>query len=171
MCEDRVLDGPASRKRAPRVGITPLSSHKVGLVHTPGVLFPQGGPVQDPVLTESERKGGYKATWKREFKLPWRKAGLLISMIKWIRTSRLSMKISLSATLILDERGVAPTQDVILREVPHTPKVNFREGADLTVPVRMPSRGWRLVACEFAHTRQLRPDYGLGLRVKVMKSF
>ena len=38
----------------------------------------------------------YKATWKREFELPWRKAGLPISMIKWTRTSRLSIKISLS---------------------------------------------------------------------------
>ena len=37
----------------------------------------------------------YKATRKREFKLPWRKAVLLIS-IKWTRTSRLSIKISLS---------------------------------------------------------------------------
>ena len=27
------------------------------------------------------RVSRYKATWKREFKLPWRKAGLLISMI------------------------------------------------------------------------------------------
>jgi len=36
------------------------------------------------------------ATWKREFKLPWCKAGLLILMIKWTRTSRLSTKISLS---------------------------------------------------------------------------
>ena len=43
---------------------------------------------------EEGSKGGC-ATWKREFKLPWCKAGLLISMIKWIRTSRLSMKISL----------------------------------------------------------------------------
>ena len=42
------------------------------------------------------KEGGYKATWKRELKLPWRKAGLLISMIKWTRTSRLSIKISLS---------------------------------------------------------------------------
>jgi hypothetical protein len=41
-------------------------------------------------------EGRYKATWKREFKLPWRKAGLLISMIKWTWTSRLSIKISLS---------------------------------------------------------------------------
>jgi hypothetical protein len=40
--------------------------------------------------------GRYKATWKREFKLLWRKAGLLISMIKWTRTSKLSIKISLS---------------------------------------------------------------------------
>ena len=32
-----------------------------------------------------------------EFKLPWRKAGLLISMIKWTRISRLSIKISLSS--------------------------------------------------------------------------
>ena len=31
-----------------------------------------------------------------EFKLPWRKAGLLISMIQWIRTSRLSIKNSLA---------------------------------------------------------------------------
>ena len=36
------------------------------------------------------------ATWKRKFKLPWRKAGLLIPMIKWTRTSTLSMKISFS---------------------------------------------------------------------------
>ena len=42
-----------------------------------------------------DQEGRYKATWKREFKLPWRKAGLLISMIKWW-TSRLSIKISLS---------------------------------------------------------------------------
>ena len=28
-----------------------------------------------------------RVTWKSEFKLPWRKAGLLISMIKWTRTS------------------------------------------------------------------------------------
>ena len=35
-----------------------------------------------------------KATWKREFKLPWRKASLLISMIEWNRASRLSIKIS-----------------------------------------------------------------------------
>ena len=41
-------------------------------------------------------EGRYKATWKREFKLLWRRAGLLISMIKWTRTSRLSIKISLS---------------------------------------------------------------------------
>ena len=41
-------------------------------------------------------EGRYTATWKREFKLPWRKAGRLISMIKWTRTSRLSIKISLS---------------------------------------------------------------------------
>ena len=41
---------------------------------------------------------GPKATWKREFKLPWRKAGLLISIIQWTRTSRLSIKISLSAS-------------------------------------------------------------------------
>jgi hypothetical protein len=40
-----------------------------------------------------------KATWKREFKLPWRKAGLLISMIEWTRTSRLSIKISFSPLL------------------------------------------------------------------------
>ena len=32
-------------------------------------------------------EGRYKATWKSEFKLPWRKAGLLISMFKWTRTS------------------------------------------------------------------------------------
>jgi len=37
----------------------------------------------------------YKTTWKREFKLLWRKAGVLI-LIKWTRTSRLSIKISLS---------------------------------------------------------------------------
>ena len=41
-------------------------------------------------------EGRYKATLKREFKLPWRKASLLISMMKWTRTSRLSIKISLS---------------------------------------------------------------------------
>ena len=41
-------------------------------------------------------EGRYKATWKREFKLPWRKAGQFILMIKWTLTSRLSIKISLS---------------------------------------------------------------------------
>ena len=49
---------------------------------------------------DSVSEGGrYKSTWKREFKLPWRKAGLLkiMSLIKWIRTSGLlSMKNSLS---------------------------------------------------------------------------
>ena len=44
----------------------------------------------------NKTEGTYKATWKREFKLPWRKAGLLISKIKWTRTSRMSTKISLS---------------------------------------------------------------------------
>ena len=39
------------------------------------------------------------ATWRGEFKLPWRKAGLLVSMIKWTRTSGLSIKISLSTQL------------------------------------------------------------------------
>ena len=37
-----------------------------------------------------------KATSKREFNLPWRKASLLISTITWTRTSRLSIKICLS---------------------------------------------------------------------------
>ena len=43
------------------------------------------------------QEGRYKATWKRGCKLPWRKAGPLktFSMIKWIRTSRLSIKNSL----------------------------------------------------------------------------
>ena len=46
------------------------------------------------------KEGRGQATWKREFKLPWREAGLLkqFSMIKWIRTSRLSIKNSLSET-------------------------------------------------------------------------
>ena len=52
-----------------------------------------------------------KATWKREFKLSWRKAGLLISMIQWTRTSRLSIKISLSLSLPFDgvQRAHEPT--------------------------------------------------------------
>ena len=41
----------------------------------------------------------YDATCQREFKLPWRKAGLLISMIKWILTRRLSTKMSLSTDM------------------------------------------------------------------------
>ena len=45
-------------------------------------------------VTDRGAERGDKATWIREFKLPWRKAGLLISMIKWTRTSRLSIKIS-----------------------------------------------------------------------------
>jgi len=50
------------------------------------------------VIADATRTVPCKATWKREFKLPWRKAGLLkiISMIKWIRTSRLSIENSLS---------------------------------------------------------------------------
>ena len=43
----------------------------------------------------------YTATWKREFKIPWRKAGLLISMINWTRNSRLSIKISLSTVSLV----------------------------------------------------------------------
>ena len=40
--------------------------------------------------------GRYKATWNREFQLPWREHGPpIISMIKLIRTSRLSKKNSL----------------------------------------------------------------------------
>ena len=42
------------------------------------------------------QEGRYKANWKTECKLPWRKAGLLISMIQWTRASRLSIKMSLS---------------------------------------------------------------------------
>jgi len=34
-------------------------------------------------------EGKYKVTWKRDFKLLWREAGL---SIQWIRTSRLSIK-------------------------------------------------------------------------------
>ena len=47
----------------------------------------------------------YKAIWNREFKLPWRKAGVLISMIKWIRTSRLSIDLSLSLSFSLCVAG------------------------------------------------------------------
>jgi len=54
-----------------------------------------GYPAGHTLLSVAE-DGRYTATWKREFTLPWRKAGLLISMIKWTRTSRLSIKISLS---------------------------------------------------------------------------
>jgi hypothetical protein len=44
--------------------------------------------------------GRSKGTWEREFKLPWRGAGLLksskiVSMMKWIRTGRLLIKSSL----------------------------------------------------------------------------
>ena len=49
-----------------------------------------------PADSTGSEEGRYKATLKRKFKLPWRKAGLLISMIQWTRTSRLSIKISLS---------------------------------------------------------------------------
>ena len=60
-----------------------------------------------PFPPESDKRKGIRkvdmATWKREFKLPWRKAGLLTSMIKWTRTSRLSIKISLSGDQVLDE--------------------------------------------------------------------
>ena len=30
-----------------------------------------------PALRLGVQEGGYEATWKREFKLPWRKAGVL----------------------------------------------------------------------------------------------
>ena len=50
---------------------------------------------QKQLLSETQ-EGRYQATLEREFKLPWHKAGLIISMIKWTRTRRLSIKISLS---------------------------------------------------------------------------
>ena len=49
-----------------------------------------------PYSRTMPQEGRYKATWKRKFKLPWRKAGLLILMIQWTRTRRLSIKIYFS---------------------------------------------------------------------------
>jgi len=57
-------------------------------------------------LRSANQEGRYKATWKWESKLPWCKAGLLISRIKWPRTSRLSKKISLS--LLRSSSGIPP---------------------------------------------------------------
>ena len=42
-------------------------------------------------------EGRYNATRKRQFKYPWCKTGPLKSSLKWIRTSKLPMKIPLSA--------------------------------------------------------------------------
>ena len=65
-----------------------------------GERFRVSGSSEEGKMGEREvevvERRRYRATWKREFKLPWRKAGLLISMIKWTGTSRLSIKISLS---------------------------------------------------------------------------
>ena len=47
MCEDRVLDGPASEDTGP-YALTPKT---VELIPTLGAHFSRGGPVQDPVLT------------------------------------------------------------------------------------------------------------------------
>ena len=66
------------------------------------------------------RVSRYKATWKREFKLPWRKAGLLLSMIKWTRTSRLSIKISLS--LYYDKEAAADAAHAASRYTALSPK-------------------------------------------------
>jgi len=55
----------------------------------------------------SLRKVDIRLPGNWEFKLPWRKAGLLISMIKWTRTSRLSIKISLS---LFDCNDLAPSR-------------------------------------------------------------
>ena len=55
------------------------------------------------------QEGRYEATCKKEFKLPWRKAGqLLIPMIYWIRTSRVSMKNSLSGAASAAQARAAP---------------------------------------------------------------
>ena len=53
----------------------------------------------------------HKATWQREFKLPWRKAGLLESsqMIKWIQTIKLSVNNCLS-TLWQGLAGIVGTK-------------------------------------------------------------
>jgi hypothetical protein len=40
-------------------------------------LYPTA-PIPQP-QTRSKKEGGYKAVWKREFKLAWREAGLLKS--------------------------------------------------------------------------------------------
>ena len=57
-------------------------------------------------------------TWKRGFKLPWRKIGLLkiITMIKWIRTGRLSIKNSLSTSfsLVCRESKDGPRHQVLM---------------------------------------------------------
>ena len=41
------------------------------------VGVPLGGCADDEEGVLIDKEGRYKATWKREFQLPWRKAGLL----------------------------------------------------------------------------------------------
>jgi hypothetical protein len=68
-------------------------------------------------LCSSIAQEKYKATWNRKFKLPCRKAGLLkqiISMIKWIRISRSSIRNSLS----LQQQYAFPQQDNAYQQPP-----------------------------------------------------
>ena len=58
--------------------------------------IPSFTPPDTPCIT-TWKVDRCKATWKGEFKLPWRMAGPL-SMMKWIRSGRLSIKTSLSAS-------------------------------------------------------------------------
>ena len=92
-------------------------------------------------------EGRCKATWKREFKLPWRKAGLLISMIKWTRTSRLSIQISLSASVSGADprrfRQVVPVREVMgRREAVAEHDCVLCLDAPRTVPTPYPLQGY-----------------------------
>jgi len=87
------------QSREDRYALTP---NKIELIPALGALFIRGGPVQDPVLTnltwwQGLRRGSWKRGWSR-----WsstspsaRPIHQIISMIKWIRTSGLSIKNSL----------------------------------------------------------------------------
>ena len=73
----------------------PCASKPCNLNPTPYTPLPQ----PETLHSEHHQEGGCKATWKRELELPWREAGpdhLIIAIIEWIRTSRLSINKSLS---------------------------------------------------------------------------
>ena len=70
-----------------------------------------------------DEEGRYKATWKREFKLPWcGQPTKIISMMKWIRSRRLSIKSALSggsgSRFTVSDFGFEEHVDGVLSQIP-----------------------------------------------------